>query len=308
MGYGDDIMATGYAAAMRREFPKAKAVYGDPDNFHDHVNNKLNVHWSEVFFFNPNIAQPEEKVRDVVCIPDYPGRRLYIDYEKCEVDGSRILRYAFRPEFRATPGQLFFSEEELAKGREALGNLCLLGPDQRPAPLALVEPNVKGGVSGQNKAWPFERWQAVADYLMEHGYRVLQLGAEGSRFLDRVAHVRTGNFRSALIITASLDPRSLVLTTDGAMHHAAAALGLKAVVVWTGFSSPQHLGYDGHVNLARGFDLHAPYGTLGPDPRCLENARAVEWEEVAQAACQHFEVNALAPYKLAPAPEEEGGS
>ncbi len=68
--------------------------------------------------------------------------------------------------------------------------------------------------------------------------------------------VETPTFRNALAI---LSKAKLFVGTDGGLHHAAAALGIPSVVIWTGFSSPRHLGYDTHRNIHDGSE---PCGTF----------------------------------------------
>ena len=71
MGFGDDIMATAYAAAVRNDLQHTKIVFGDGER----------AHWSDVFRHNPNIAQPgEPSIYNVSWVKDYPGHRHYIDY------------------------------------------------------------------------------------------------------------------------------------------------------------------------------------------------------------------------------------
>jgi ADP-heptose:LPS heptosyltransferase len=44
----------------------------------------------------------------------------------------------------------------------------------------------------------------------------------------------------------------LVVTTDGMLHHAAAAFGVPAIVLWGGVVSPKILGYPTHINIWNG--------------------------------------------------------
>ena len=77
--------------------------------------------------------------------------------------------------------------------------------------------------------------------------------------------LETTTFRHALQV---LSKAKLFVGTDGGLHHAAAALGIPSVVIWTGFTSPRHLGYDTHRNIHDGSE---PCGTCllytSPSPR-----------------------------------------
>jgi ADP-heptose:LPS heptosyltransferase len=87
--------------------------------------------------------------------------------------------------------------------------------------------------------------------------------------------LRTDTFREAMGV---LRGAALFVGTDGGLHHAAAALGIPAVVIWTGFTSPKHLGYASHTNLYAGGD---PCGTLHKAcQHCRKNAESISPEQV----------------------------
>jgi hypothetical protein len=194
------------------------------------------LHYYEPLIFdgNPRFAHGED---EFVWVPNYPKHRPYIAHST----GSRLI---FNDSFRARPGELY------------------LGTEREVKPYIVVEPNVKEALKHTiNKAWP--HWNE----LLKHDLPWVQLGTS-----DPITkQIRTENFRDALHI---LQNAALFVGTDGALHHAAAALGVPAVVIWTGFSSPRHLGYDSHVNIHDGSD---PCGTYsGPCPHCLRKAQAID--------------------------------
>jgi ADP-heptose:LPS heptosyltransferase len=45
------------------------------------------------------------------------------------------------------------------------------------------------------------------------------------------------------------------LGPEGGMHHASAAVGVPAVVIFGGYISPKVTGYEGHINLFTGTGL-----------------------------------------------------
>jgi ADP-heptose:LPS heptosyltransferase len=71
-----------------------------------------------------------------------------------------------------------------------------------------------------------------------------------------------------------LSKARFLVTTDGGLHHAAAALGKPAIVVWGGLVSPKILGYDSHINLHSGT---ASCGSTEPCPHCR---KALDWVTV----------------------------
>lgn len=240
MGLGDDIMATAYARTLRKTFPNGKAVFGKKDSGY--------MHWSEVFYGNPDILQPKEKSQEVFWVEDYVGNRQYIDYKKSN-NG-----FSFKPDFRAPKGHIHFLPDEIPvieEIRAAFG-------DNLPI---IVEPNIKGAV-GPNKDWGFDRWQSVVDALPDVLF--LQLGDSKVRRLKGVEHAVTADFRSAMAI---LSLSKGFVGTDGALHHASAALNVPAVVVWGGFASPENLGYEDHINITSE-DPNTPCGEFADCLHC----------------------------------------
>jgi ADP-heptose:LPS heptosyltransferase len=111
----------------------------------------------------------------------------------------------------------------------------------------------------------------------------LQIGLKDKRKLKGVPYLET-TFRQALAV---LQGASLLVTTDGALHHAAAALGVPAVVIWGGFTSPKNLGYDSHTNLWTG--AH-PCGIWKYEcPHCRKALNAITPQQVIDAIGETLE-------------------
>lgn len=176
------------------------------------------IHWSEIFDGNPNISR--EITPDCVWVKAYPGRR---DYQR-RIHEDRI---EWNDAFHADPGEIYLTDEERGF------------PDRS---FVYIEPNVKGTVN-PNKDWGFDNWQKVVDALP--GIHFVQ---GSGRRLERVSQRDTRSFRYACGL---LSHACLFVGTDGGLHHAAAALGVRAVVVWGGLVSPKILGYADHLNLCR---------------------------------------------------------
>lgn len=209
----------------------------------------------EVFANNPRLAQDGE---NGIWVDNYPGNRPYIrGYE-----GKRIL---FNDDFSPTKGEIFFTKTELDWA-------------DRTAPkgkFIVVEPNVKTKfIHGGNKAWP--HWKDVS--MMN--YPFIQLGdGTGTMFQNLI----TDSFREAMLI---LSRAALFVGTDGGLHHAAAALSIPAIVIWTGFTSPKHLGYENHVNIHDGGD---PCGYFGGEcQHCKKIAESIKPSVVIDAIIKEF--------------------
>lgn len=139
-------------------------------------------------------------------------------------------RYYFNMNFRAPRGSIVLSNELMAFGRGYPGHV-------------IVEPNIKGTVSGRNKDWGWAKWQELVDSIdlpwAQFDY--------GGKMLDSVLPIKTPSFLHGVAV---LSVSKGIVTTDGGLHHAAAALRKKAVVIWGGYSPPSVLGYDDHINLS----------------------------------------------------------
>lgn len=176
-------------------------------------------HYSEVFDRNPRIAKELNKGERFAWIRNHPSCRPYI--KQIHKD-----HFDFHEEFKVKPGELYPSNPQKDNG------------------YIIVEPNVKNAfMLGRNKAWERNNWIE----LVKHLDNWKQLGTGG--FLDKDHAIITPTFDDALNVLAGA---KLLITTDGALHHAAAALGIHAIVLWGGVASPKNLGYDSHINIWHG--------------------------------------------------------
>jgi len=249
MGWGDEIMVTGQARKLQETDPRRVAVRGRDGR----------ARWHPAWLGNPRFAIPGQvAVEDVQWLVNGPGCRPYVDYPRMQREFARIfpgrpfttqVRDARLPwrftDWRAEPG-------ELHGRRGARGEIVI------------VEPHLKPGASS-NKQWGWVRWQALIR-LVDVPW--VQLGPRGVRVLDGVRHMPTATFSDACTVLSSA--RAAVLP-EGGLHHAAAALGIPAVVIFGGRSSPANVGYDAHMNLFVN-DAESPCGQWVP---CAHCARAM---------------------------------
>lgn len=228
--------------------------------------------FSEIIFRNnPNIATHGTEHRpDVEWIAHHKGHRLYSHHDR--VNNRWIWHYDFRP----TPGQLFFSAQEIAFA-ECVGSGSVL-----------IEPNLPWHKpAAVNKDWGLANYQAVADRLMADGYDVVQFRAGRDR-LKGVRVINDGTFREAL---AALARMRLAIVPEGGLHHGAAAVGTRAVVLFGAWAAPEVTGYPTHMNIAR--DGHA-CGTIGPCLHCKGAMKDISVEEVYVATRKFQEMEAAA--------------
>ncbi len=254
MGFGDDLMATGMArgAAARGK----RIAFGDRNRIYWGPHSKI------IFQGNPNIAPPgSERSPGLEWIKYYKGHRIYNRQE-----GDRWL---WHPEkFKAMPGEIFFTEEERNFAKST------------PPGFILIEPNVPPQKAhGVNKQWPIERFQTLASEFKSAGYRVIQPNYARAKYhLRNATLISTPTFRHAM---ALLSRARLAILPEGGLHHGAAALGIKAVVLFGGFIPPSVTGYDMHVNLTGGAEA---CGSLKPCEHCRAAMDAITAEDVLKAA------------------------
>jgi len=245
MGIGDWVLASAEAKYFNEKTGK-KVVFA-----HSRTGQPQ---WSEVFKNNPRIEKHPKEGVEYCIVRNHGGTRPYhLGYS------AETQRFAWNYDFKASPGELYLTPEQKKVGQVGA---------------VIVEPNTKALPFSRNKEWPLGRWQEVVKRL---DLPWVQLGSSESRSLAGVRRVMTPTFTEAL---GWLYNASLIVTTDGAFHHAAAALGKPAVVLWGGLAPPQILGYDTHTNLC-----HATSwcGSNFECKHCRDAMAAITVEEVCEA-------------------------
>ena len=229
------------------------------------VNEKHNVrvvfgdgetqYWSEVFDNNPRIAKYLLPGERFAWIPNFPGHRPYIK----SVDNKRFI---YNPDFRATPGELYINRHEKSD-------------------YILIEPNVKQTwFMSKNKDWGFDNWKVLVEKL---DHKFIQVGHGKQKKLTNGSFRQTDTFLDALYWLAGA---KLFIGTDGALHHAAAALGIPAIVLWGGVASPINLGYESHTNIWHGDE---PCGTHSSKcQHCIDAMAKISVEEVYETCKWHL--------------------
>jgi hypothetical protein len=204
----------------------------------------------QVFVNNPRMASNSDT--DVVWVKNYQGHRPYLK-------GTKNGRLLFNDDYKPRVGEVYFSQLEKK-------NIDKIDKDY-----IVVEPNVKRVYAHTvNKAW--HGWED----LFKHDLPWLQLGDISVKRYTKWKETTT--FRDALKV---LSKAKLFVGTDGGLHHAAAALGIPSVVIWTGFTSPRHLGYDTHRNIHDGSEPCGTYDSVCQ--HCLLKSKAITVEQVLDA-------------------------
>lgn len=256
MGYGDWIMATGQARALKESDPKAKILIGD---------GRI-PHWEQWYAGNPDLIDakslgPGEAVRWVISCA---GARPYLDYDR-----TTPTHQAFREDHRPKPGRIMLNPGIRDDAVKSLKAAKVSGK------FVVIEPHTKGGFGG-NKVWPLGNWERlVRQYGREFDF--VQIGAANQSTLSGVRRVVT---RNPIHAFAVIERAAAVVTTDGALHHASAALNVPCVVLWGSRVRPEILGYSTQRNIYTGDGKNC--GAIVPCQHCRDGMAAITPEMVAE--------------------------
>jgi ADP-heptose:LPS heptosyltransferase len=206
--------------------------------------------YSDLFIGNPKIIKyPRPHCQRLV---NASGCRPYIEAKT----DKRWIWKTYGPE----PGEIFFTPSELAFARPYAGKI-------------MIEPNGKN-IGHNNKRWNWQRWQQLADRKIAP---MVQCANVGGGYLSGVQNVATPSFRHA---AAVLSVSRAFVGTEGGLHHAAAALGVPAVVLWSEFIDPSITGYPMHKNIRH---AGAACGMRIDCLTCKASMEAITVNEVANA-------------------------
>lgn len=254
IGLGDNLLATGMAKGANAR--GKRIAFGDGQKI-------IWDHYSpQVFAGNPNIAAPgSETDSDLEWIAFYRGHRTY--------NKQQGRNWIWNYEFKAVPGEVYFTPEELKFG------------DKFGSGFIVIEPNVPYWKTvAPNKQWPIDRYQKLARYLKKNGRDVRQFTQPNTRHTMACAvPIKTPSFRLAMAV---LRKAALYIGPEGGLHHAAAALGIPAVVLFGGFIPPAVTGYSLHTNLTGGAEA---CGSLSICSHCRRAMNNISVDEV------HFSAN-----------------
>lgn len=259
MGLGDNVIASSFARGARER--GKRVAFGDGTRLLWDSNSE------QVFRHNPNLVTLGESLAadDIDWVPFFKGNRFYNKQEP----GRWVWNY----EFRAQPGEFYFTDAE----RSMVRRLGL------PRKFIVVEPsNIKLQRDRYflNKQWPLDRYDNLVNALRSHGHKVVQfLYDERGYRIPGAQLVRTPTYRQAAAI---LSEAALYVGSEGGLHHAAAACGVPAVVMFGGWLPPSVLGYEFHTNLTGGATEFC--GLFQPCEHCARAMLAISVEEAFESA------------------------
>ena len=248
MGYGDEIMATGFARLIKLENEDSQVVIGDEKRQIGTI--------SKVFLGNPYISHPQKLIKEkkVIWVNHSRFFRPYINYKE-----TTEKKYAWNSNHKAIPGNLFFSKDEKEKASNDLLTILKKWNEKfqtKPKKIIFFENSFRvskfdfqkdrdEAIYRYNKHLPNEKLIQIINSLKE--YLFVQSVHEDSYLIncENVFHYKS-NFREACSL---LNISELYFGTHGGLSHAAAALNKKGVVIFGGWIDPLVVGYSFHNNI-----------------------------------------------------------
>lgn len=164
---------------------------------------------------------------------------------------------------------LFLSEEERSNARKILKDV---GSD-----FITIDPHTKDEYT-VNKRYPFDKWQNVVDEVRKNlGIEVVQIGSPTDQILKGVTDLtgKTSFRQAAAIISHSL----LHAGPEGGLMHAANAVGIKSVILITGFLHPRMTCYEENSNIWIG-EPHGPCGMKVECSQCKQECEDHDEKEI----------------------------
>lgn len=211
MGIGDELMRAGEAGR------RAKLAPGSRYRMLDKNGNPM---WHFVWDGNPHVAKPGEHCDGSIGFTN--GVRDYIESHTKE-------QYTFR-EYQPSPAYL-------------PPHLISSALAERAAGAIVFNPTIKDRAP-PNKQWDVGNWKSL---VTNSPYRWVRIGENvGGRRFGFGDFVQTISFWDAVSVMSGA---RAVVCHEGALHHAAAALGVPCVVLRGGFISPRVTGYEGQVDI-----------------------------------------------------------
>lgn len=267
MGFGDALIAAGCAQSRYdADSSQGPIAICDPSTGR--------VRWHYLWRDNPAVFDPATS--SIQPCPPYrhpailcgDGRLPYLQYPCSARAGWRFSDWRVcdhRP-------RLTLRDDERALGWDVWGV-------PHGTPFLLLEPT--STYKTINRRPPHAFWVALLSLLRRQFPRlpIVQLAHVEAEMLPDVIAIPHKDFREACGV---LSGASLLVTTEGGLVHAAAALGVPAVVLWGGCISVESLGYPEHLNIVDD-DPQTPCGQQVPCNHCADAWRRLTPEQVVDA-------------------------
>lgn len=257
MGLGDDLMWLGEAAEVHDSNPAAVITDG----------REISPMWKHHKWI---VAPDYRGSQQLIKVPRKPGgNRWYIQ----GWGPGRIIYKDYQPK----PAPYIVSKEELDKAADILRQH---GVNKQ---FVIVNPDTKNTTLSTNKDWGFKRWQELTNLLSDHiqvvrvkpGKSVQDVSGHveyGQKMLDNAINIVEDDVRIAFAI---MSLSSVIITSEGGVHHFAAAVQIPAYVIYGGVIHPDQTGYTGRDQMYY-FVGDEPCGSQVPCNHCKDAMASIK--------------------------------
>lgn len=242
-------MASGEARVLQEQDQQRRRV---------RVMHQHKVPWSEVWDHNPRIAKPEEKGDFIL----HYARSLESNMRGYHSSKS-VTQWKYNLAYRPQVGEIYFTDAEKKSAAQ-------YDPD------VIISAWPKPGAS-PNKAWIPGYWKELTRLAAGEGIRLTQFAYPGYQAMSGVGVIQTASFRQAAAVLARA---RAIVSIEGGMSHAAAALNVPGVILFGGFTPTSLTGYRCHINL--GVDGDDACGMRTICRHCEAEMRKITPEQVFQ--------------------------
>ncbi len=272
MGLGDDMMWLGEAAEVHEQNPDAVI----------HDGREYSIMWIQ----HPWVVPPEYNgPKKKMLVPRKPGgERWYIE----RFAGGRIHYKNYQPK----PAPYIISENEQREASD------ILKAHNVQRPFVIVNPDTKNTTLSTNKDWGFKKWQRLTDMLAPH-IQVVRIKPAASvndvsghvaldkKNVDNAINIGEDNVRIAFAMMAQSE---CIITSEGGLHHFAAAINKPAFVIYGGVITPDQTGYSDRNQTYYVYDdEQTPCGYQRPCDHCKRAMAAIEPRMIFEDVMEHLE-------------------
>ena len=155
---------------------------------------------------------------------------------------------------------------------------CLVGESlkKKLRRFIVIEPHSKMDYT-VNRSYPFDKWQSIVNQLKDE-IDFIQIGLEAKGLRNVIDMRGKTTFREAAGIIANAE---LFVSSEGGLTHCANAVNTKAVVIITGYQSPDMICYPENINI--NISSHGPCGMKIQCMECHDDAKNHDEANIVRA-------------------------
>ena len=255
MGLGDDLMWLGEAAEVRKQNMDKVITDG----------REMSPMWiHHDWIVAPDYDGPVKKIE----VPRKPnGNRWYIK----GWGPGKIIYKNYKPK----PAPYILTSEEINKAAAALKKAGV----KPGSAYVIVNCDTKNTTLSTNKDWGMKRWQQLTDLLAPHVTVVRVKPPGNQKDISGFVEYNKGDLNNAVNITESdvrvsfaiMAGSQCIVTSEGGVHHFAAAINKPAFVLYGGVIHPDQTGYDDRDQTYYVYDHpDTPCGSQIPCSHCKD--------------------------------------